>query len=343
MKHAIFAMIAGALLAPAALAQGAPATPPAAPALAAPITSPPPNTHLRAKPHTPRTSYGAPSFEGVWSANYFQSLEAVPGYGLTTDAAGSKAILANTVKQLGAIPGISLDPELIPGLEATDGLALVAGELRTRAVVEPADGRLPLTPEARRANFMAMLSMGGMHNPEERPNWERCVALWGQPPVAMVSVIRQIIQTPTTVILHTEYGDEARIIPFADAHKPAMFHGALGDSIARWDGATLVIETVGLPEKDRNRMFPSFVVTSKSKVIERLTRLSESELLYQFTVEDPSVYTGPWLAEYSLYKTTDKMYEFSCHAGNYSLPNIMRAQRIADDKKAAAVAPAPKP
>ena len=136
-------------------------------------------------------------------------------------------------------------------------------------------------------------------------------------------------------MLHTEYGDEARIIPFTSAHRPRRSTALIGDSIARWEGDTLVIETIGLPEKDRVRFFSNLVVTSDARVIERFTRLSEKELLYQYTVEDPTTYTAPWLAEYSLYRTSQRMFEHACHEGNYSLPNILRAQRVKDARTAA--------
>jgi hypothetical protein len=67
-------------------------------------------------------------------------------------------------------------------------------------------------------------------------------------------------------------------------------------------------------------------------VIERFTRVAENELLYQYTVEDPTVYTAPWLAEYSLYRTDQRMFEHACHEGNYSLPHILQAQRVQDAK-----------
>ncbi len=77
----------------------------------------------------------------------------------------------------------------------------------------------------------------------------------------------------------------------------------MGDSIARWEGDTLVVETIGLPDKDRVRVLLQSHRHRRTKVIERFTRLSDKELLYQYTVEDPAIYTAPWLAEYSLYRT----------------------------------------
>src|SRR5205085_6301768 len=107
--------------------------------------------------------------------------------------------------------------------------------------------------------------------PEVRPNWERCVVGWGQPPIASTGDInpRQILQTKDAVVILTEYGPDLRIIPFTDKHGPLLQASALGDAIARWDGDTLVIETIGMPAKDSIRPFPTLFVTASAKVIER--------------------------------------------------------------------------
>jgi hypothetical protein len=170
-----------------------------------------------------------------------------------------------------------------------------------------------------------------------RPNWERCVVGWGQPPVTSTSDInpREIVQTKDAVVVLTEYGPDVRIIPFTDQHGSLAMAGPLGDSIAHWEGDTLVIETIGLPAKDAIRPFPTLFVSASAKVIERYTRIAKNELLYQYTVVDPSIYTKPWLAEYSLYPSGKPIYEFACHEGNYSLPNILAGARRREQDAAA--------
>jgi hypothetical protein len=137
-------------------------------------------------------------------------------------------------------------------------------------------------------------------------------------------------------VIHTEMGDELRIAHLAAKHKPkAQWSKWMGDSIAHWEGDTLVIETVGLPSEMRIRGFSKIVVNPDSKVIERFTRVSKDELLYQWTVEDPNVYTAPWLAEFSFYRSTTGMFPSPCHEHNYSLPFILQGARVADAKPAA--------
>jgi len=76
------------------------------------------------------------------------------------------------------------------------------------------------------------------------------------------------------------------------------------------------------------------LVPATATVIEKYTRIAKGELLYQYTVIDPTVYAGPWLAEYSLYPQTKPMYEFACHEGNYSLANILAGARAAERARA---------
>jgi hypothetical protein len=322
------AAFAASLLAPVAYPQ-TPSQP-----QAMPVQPPYVSTETRADTNLPRTSFGQPSLEGVWSSNWVLPLEAssrVPM--LVLPEAAAKQYAAAYAKGVGDALDRQLDPEVPETMRNVEGLARVRGERRTRAVVLPANGMLPYTKEARAESDRGQ-GMGGFDNPEERPNWERCVRSLGQPPLYPIgNSPREIIQTPNHVIVHTEYGGEVRIIPFTGQHKPEMFWGLLGDSIARWEGNTLVLETVGLPEKDRVRLFPTFVVSKKATVVERYTRLGLDELLYQFTVVDPEVYTEPWLAEYSIYPIEGGLYEHACHEGNYAMTNILRAARLAEAAK----------
>lgn len=293
----------------------------------------PPAQSSAAAPYTaPRTSFGAPSIEGTWAASFIFTLEATPRTPtLTLPEKEAEALAKTLANEIAAIFDKQLDPEIPVNIRNTDGLPIVRGERRTRAVVLPADGKLPYTPEALKESRTG--APAKFDNHEERPNWERCITNVGLPPVTFTraSNLRRIVQTPSHVVLHTEYGDEARIIPFADRHRPNVLHTVLGDSIARWEGDTLVIETISLPDGDRKRAFSNnMMVPGDAKVIERLTRVSDNELLYQFTVEDPKTYSAPWLAEYSVFRTDMPMFEHACHEGNYSLPNILQGARVAD-------------
>jgi hypothetical protein len=289
--------------------------------------------------HAPRNAAGQPDLQGVWNTHFFLPMEARPDMpNLTLPEAEATAFARKLNAEAGQLAVFAQDPE-VAEIRADPGrsnLAIVRGQRRTRQVVQPADGMLPLTRGARgqlRFIEQALRTQSEppfpTDGPELRPNWERCVVGWGQPPIVSVSDInpRQIVQTRDVVVILTEYGPDLRIISFTDKHGPLLQTSALGDAIARWEGDTLVIETIGMPAKDTIRPFPTLFVPATAKVIERYTRVSDKELLYQYTVVDPSIYTAPWIAEYSLYRTPKALYEFACHEGNYSLPNILAGAR----------------
>jgi hypothetical protein len=298
--------------------------------------------------HAPRNAAGQPDLQGVWNTHFILPMEARPDTpSLTLPEAEAKAFARKLNAEAGKLAIFAQDPEVaeIRQDDYRSAPAIVRGQYRTRQVVQPADGMLPLTRGARgqmRFVEQALRTQTEppfpLDGPEVRPNWERCVVGWGQPPISSTGDInpRQIVQTKDAIVILTEYGPDLRIIPFTDKHGPLLQVSALGDAIAHWEGDTLVIETIGMPAKDALRPFPTLFVPASAKVIERYTRVSKTELLYQYTVVDPSIYTQPWLAEYSLFAAPRPLYEFACHEGNYSLPNILAGARAAEKAQAAA-------
>jgi hypothetical protein len=228
----------------------------------------------------------------------------------------------------------------------------VDGQYRTSIVVDPPDGRIPPTlPEAAERNAalrratptsdapenVETRAPGAYDNPEQRPLGERCILGFGStsgPP--MLSVLynnfKQIVQTPDHVMILSEMVHDARIIPFASTHAPQSIRKWTGDSIARWEGDTLVVETTNFNDKTR------FRGSSESlKVIERFNRVDDGTLLYRFTVEDPSTWARPWAGEYTwpLAAPDDHLYEYACHEGNYAFEGIMKGERLLDAEREA--------
>jgi hypothetical protein len=297
-------------------------------------------TSLEPMGNIPRTPDGKPDFQNVvWATNYFPVFEATPmnpNLVVPEDEAGR--IVATTFS--GMLPFLekSIDPEAHVIMGETDGLPIVRGERRTRLIVLPASGKLPLTEEARNVAKATDTMDGGKDDYEQRPAGERCLVGSGVPPIhAVIAYNRQrIIQTPTHVVIHNENGDEARIIPFAAQHNAPGPRSWYGDSIARWEGDTLVIDTIRTPPQERVRgLFTKFVVNEEARITERYTRLSTTELLYQFTIEDPAAYSEPWLAEFSFGASDTGMFASPCHEHNHSLTNIMLGQRMADARPVA--------
>jgi hypothetical protein len=288
-----------------------------------------------AQPHGKR-----PTIEGNWRVNFILPMEALPETPqLVVSEQDAKAVATVAGKALADEFAAMLDPELPMLVPQSDGLAIVRGQRRTRAVVLPPDGRLPYTAAARKELAGPPPDLP-YDNPEQRPNAERCLVGQGQPPLSSFALDSQIqiLRTRDHVVIHVEYGDDVRIVPLTTTHAPRVTWSRLGDSIAHWEGDTLVIETVGMPDADRFHIAPNLIVPGAATVVERLTPISERELLYQFTVIDPATYSGPWLGEFSWFRTTRPIYEHACHEGNYSLPNILAGARHEEAVAKAAVA-----
>jgi hypothetical protein len=287
-----------------------------------------------------------PSLEGVWTAPFVLTMESTPNTAaLVVSEKDAGPIAAAQGAALADFFDKMQDPEIGAVVPTLRGLPIVRGKRRTRLVVQPADGRLPYLDAARKELETASEIPPPPANPEDADDYLRCLVGDGQPPIASFAFIDpvQIIRTKDAVVLHTEYGDDLRVVPITDHHAPkAVWSPRMGDSIGRWEGDTLVIETVGMPDVDRLRFAPIMIVSGEATVIERLTPVSRHELLYQFTVSDPKVYTGPWLAEFSWYRTDKILYEHACHEGNYALANVLAGARY-EERAAAGAKPASAP
>jgi len=150
-------------------------------------------------------------------------------------------------------------------------------------------------------------------------------------PTYFYNNLHQIVQTPETVMILTEMVHDARIVRMNAQHAPATLRKWLGDSIGRWDGDTLIVDTTNFTDKTRFRGS-----SPDLHVVERFTRLDANTLRYQFTIEDPATWTKPWTAEYAWPRTNDLLYEYACHEGNYAMGNILRGARLKEADEAAA-------
>lgn len=207
----------------------------------------------------------------------------------------------------------------------------INGQARSSMLVEPANGRLPeLTPEGKKRMAERMkLRAGGaaFSDPEVRALGERCILSFGSsagPPMIplLYNNNYQIVQTGDEVAILVEMVHDVRIIRLNGQHAPSHVRTWMGDSIGRWEGDTLVIETTNFrPEQ-------SFRGASDNlKVTERLTRVAPDKILYRFKVEDPSTFTAPFSGEIAMNASKGPIYEYACHEGNYSLPGILAGAR----------------
>jgi hypothetical protein len=209
-------------------------------------------------------------------------------------------------------------------IEFAGGLARVNGSKRTSLIVDPEDGRIPyLATEEQRKRSRPPESFDSV---KDRDLDERCLHLIGTPILPnVVYRVFQIVQTPKHVLIMAELLHEARIVRIGGQHLSAGVGQWLGDSIGHWQGDTLVVDTTNFNPQAK------FLGSSENlHVVERFQPIDGNTFLYRATVEDPTVYSKPWVIEYPFSRVPGPIYEFACHEGNYSLPNILKGARRAE-------------
>ena len=302
----------------------------------------------------PRDAWGRPDFSGVWSPATITRLERDPALRdrLVLSDAEAKALegenaafnardLAPTdpnVKLEGlpcGVKGFPTGPEcgynnfwVDPGTK----VMRVAGEPRTSILTSPKNGRISIQPEAA-ARIQAQFGntrVGNFDGPERRPLGERCLIGFGStagPPMLPVLYNNhyQVIPSKDAVAIEVEMVHDTRLIRLGGGHDSASVRRWMGDSVAHWEGETLVVDTLNFrPDQTFRGASPEM------KVTERFTRISAGQLLYQFKVVDPATFTEPVKGEVAWNLTKDQIYEYACHEGNYALPGILAGARAAE-------------
>jgi hypothetical protein len=212
----------------------------------------------------------------------------------------------------------------------------VRGEARSSWIVDPPNGRMPVS-EAGRARISEILARRSYDNPEGLNPADRCLVGSrgsGGPPMLnnIYNNTYRIVQTQSHVVIEVEMMHDARIVSINGAHRPEPVHQWLGDSVGRWEGATLVVETRNW-HPSHGAYEPVFL-SDQAVVTERFTRVGPEELLYQFEINDPAFYTQPWKGEMTFGPAGGEVYEFACHEGNYAMAGILAGARREDALKA---------
>ena len=241
-------------------------------------------------------------------------------------------------------------------IDSGDTAMEVDGKFRTSIITDPENGRQPpMTPAGyqRMQEFLVVLKEntgtawwleqpgpGPYDHMEMRPNGERCLLSFGStsgPPMlpALYNNVKRIVQTDEYVMILAEMIHDARVVRLNAAHLPPQMTFWMGDSVGRWEGDTLVVDTTNF--KQRPALYGA---DENLHVVERFTMQADGNLRYEFTVDDPTAWTAAWSGEYTWPATDDKVYEYACHEGNYALGNIMRGARLLEREASAAEASA---
>jgi hypothetical protein len=183
---------------------------------------------------------------------------------------------------------------------------------------------------------VAIGRMGSFDNPESRGVGERCLIGFGRnagPPMFPNGWYNNnylFVQGKDEIGIVVEMNHDLRHVRLSSAHRADDVRPWFGDSIGRWEGDTLVVETDHFPEAQAY-----YGAWKDLKVTERFTRVGKDRLAYRFTVEAPSVWDRPWGGEYEFHPLKGKLFEYACHEGNYALPGILAGAR-AEERRAAA-------
>jgi hypothetical protein len=197
---------------------------------------------------------------------------------------------------------------------------------RTSLVIDPPDGRIPPFTAAgkqRAAEFNARRA--GLHVPTGARDLlpeQRCIT-YGVPRVGIYGTVpegfQQIFQSPGNVVILMAGIHDARIIPLAGRpHLPENVRTWNGDSRGRWEGRTLVVDTTNFAAESYY-----FGSAENLHLTERLTRIAPDEIEYIVRAEDPTTWTKSWTAKIRLMKREERILEYACHEGNYSMESML--------------------
>src|SRR4051812_18691518 len=302
--------------------------------------------------HAPRAADGHPDLQGTWTNASITRLERNARLGAhlalteaeaaaaehqtqaVTDLSNAPTKAGATVKDLPADCSGGRVTNCNYNAAWTDPgstIMRVAGQPRSGFITSTPDGRVPpLTPDAQKRLREAMAARRGRvsDNPETRALGERCLLSFGASSGPVMTPVLynntyQIVQTRDRVAIEVEMVHDVRVVRLgATAHLPPTIRPWMGDSIGRWEGETLVVETTNYHPQQSLRG-----ASEHLKVTERFTRVAPDRLHYAFWVEDPTVFTAPWGGEYEFSRSKGALYEYACHEGNYGLVGILQGAR----------------
>jgi hypothetical protein len=307
----------------------------------------------------PRTPWGDPDLQGVWPSTDMVGvpLQRASNFGernLLTDEefTARQAAAARQTDEDNAefsIDKVTAEQEArgtVGGPVSPPPHWLERGRPSYQAslIVDPPDGRMPpQTPEAaERVRALAARRAG--HGPadtyEDRSLYDQCITrgVLGSILPVIYNNGNQIIQAPGLVVLRNEMIHETRFF-YTDGrpHISSKIRSYMGDSRARWDGDSLVVETTNM--FDRNGVGGNGggqALSDALKITERFRRIDADTIEYRATIDDPKTYTRPFTLQFPWRRDNNYgMFEYACHEGNHSLFNILSGAR-ADDREAAA-------
>ncbi len=282
------------------------------------------------------TPDGQPDLQGIWTNATITPFERPPALAakqkLTEEEA---AAMERRAAESRANPAPLREGDVGADLWLEPGTKVVSTR-QTSLVIDPPDGRVPLTPEAEKVHAFQLAHNADSY--EYMSLWDRCVSRGvpgGMFPGGSDNAY-QIIQTPGYVVIAFEMIHEAHIIPLTDKHTQNA-RQMNGDSIGRWEGNTLVVDTINynghgqIATSAATGRMKSMPETENLHVMERFTRLDADTIDYQVTIEDTPMYSKPWTVSLPLTRDDNyRIFEYACHEGNQATVLELKAGRARD-------------
>lgn len=279
----------------------------------------------------PRTREGHPDFDGIWESRWITPFERPDGTTAAT-LSGDEATAFAAAERADLFKG---DGALHPEGDFDFAGLMPAGDgtFRTSLIVEPANGKRPETQLSKDLGPIRRDIGKAAENPEGLPNDARCMSATGRTPLGISpgSMFRQIVQTPDHMMIYTEDQMVSRIIGIGAAPRPDALVSLAGDSVASWEGDTLVVVTTKIRPQLAPPGGPAF--EQKRRVTERFSLIAPEQISYDYVLEDSAMLSQPVRVQYLVTRTDHRMFESACHEGNYSLPGMMRGARITEARK----------
>ena len=287
----------------------------------------------------PRTPWGTPDLHGVWSFATVTPLE-------RPQDVTSEFLSPEEIQKIERQAIIAATDEA----RGTDAARDVAGAYndfwwdrgtrvagrRSSLIIEPKNGRMPpLTPDAQKwadspqARTRQETRNGNLpaSGYEDTDLWDRCLTRSLPIVPGPYNNNIEIIQTKTHVAINHEMIHDVRIVPLdGRAHQHPNIASWFGSIRGRWEGDTLVIETKNFRELQELPFAPRMTAAGMT-LTERLSRLPNGNLSYQFTVNHPAVYTQPWTAVLEM-TPGEAVFEYACHEGNHAMEGILKGSRL---------------
>jgi hypothetical protein len=300
-----------------------------------------------AKTYTPpKTAWGEPDLQGLYTNKTITPLERPAQF------AGEAELTDEQIAELeGRAATRSVDNGRNKGTEADVSSAYnefwwdrgkKVTTKRSSLIIDPPDGRVPaLTADAQRRQaeeYRQPVFRGGGANGRgsdwttDRSLFERCITrgLPGAMSPSAYNNTYRIVQSPGYVAIQIEMLGGTRVIPTSGgAHVGRKLREYMGDSRGHWDGNTLVVETTNFSNRTLYRGS-----SENMTLLERFTIVEPHVLNYEFTIVDPTTFVKPWTASIPYIRTTDQLFEYACHEGNYGMEGILQGARVEEAKRA---------